>query len=177
MEAEERVIPLLAIIFTGLTAFAAAGAAVAAWVSVHKTHQLAEGRLLRDFFEKYTSEEMSEALRTLRAWKDDCGDSFVDDYRTSLRKGESKAIEVDKARRRVSSHYRMALWLYRSKYVRKKFLIDVCGSDGYSMFFEIVEPLEFGLNPNYNKKDFICLKEICGEPTGEGFPTRIGAPE
>ena len=151
----------IVLILTAITAIAAAFSAIGAWLSARATKLTSEAQLFSRFMEEYGAYEMVTALRNLRNWKAENGDEFEEKWRKALDNSESQAHEVDKSRRLVKFYFLKALRLYTSGFVSKKFLKQVISVDGINILFEIVEPLEYALNPAYNKSNFKKLKTLC----------------
>jgi len=149
----------------GLTAISALGAlfaAIAAWRSARASRDAVEAQLLSNQMEEYGADKMLYALRTLRNWKADKGDEFEGKWRKAIETDDQAAQKVDRARRTVKFYFYKALRLYQSGYVSKRFLKDVCAVDGINILYDIVEPLEYALNPRYDKNNFDSLRQICG---------------
>jgi hypothetical protein len=105
---------------------------------------------------------MLHALRVLRNWRSKQGDGFAEKWRKALDHASPEAQEVDEARRRVSSYFIMALHLYESRYVKKRFLEAICDVDGVNILYDIVESLEYTMNQGYNREGFKKLRMLCG---------------
>jgi len=72
------------------------------------------------------------------------------------------AHEVDQARRHVKFYFLKALRLYDAGFVTQRFLKEVAAVDGVNILYDIVEPLEYAINPAYSKSKFDRLRKICG---------------
>ena len=149
-------------ILTAISALGALGAAVGAWLSAYATQRATEAQLLSTLMRAYASEDMLHALRVLRNWRSNQGDEFAEKWRKALENDSSEAQEVDRARRIVSSHFITALHLYKSGYVKKRFLETICDVDGINVLYDIAEPLEYAMNPGYNREGFKTLRTLCG---------------
>lgn len=151
-------------ILTAVSAAGAAGAAIATWQSARATQKATEGELLSRFMEEYSDVKMLRALRRLNDWKHTQGENFEEKWRKAFEKGEPEAVEVDLARRHVSHYFQRALLLHESGYVSQRFVKAVGSVDGINVLYDIVEPLEYALNPAYDKAIFDKLRKICGRP-------------
>lgn len=151
-----------ALILTVLSAIGAVGAALAAWRSAHQTRLASEGQLFSTIYAEYGLPEMLIALRLLRNWKAERGDEFEIKWKKALDAGDESAHEVDRARRHVKSYFMRALRLHEAGYVSKRFLREVCAVDGINILYDIVERLEYALNPAYDRSTFESLRKICG---------------
>jgi len=147
---------------TAVSAIGALGAALGAWLSAYATQRATEAQLLSTFMREYASQDMLYALRVLRNWRSNQGDEFAEKWHKALEQVSPDAQEVDQARRRVSSHFIMALHLYKSRYVKRRFLRAICDVDGINVLYDIVEPLEYTLNQGYNREGFNELRTLCG---------------
>lgn len=153
-------IQTIVVVLTFVSAFGALGAAIGAWLSARSTRSATEAQLLFQLLREYAKPDMLRALRTLRNWKAEQGDE--EKWRKALENADPKAQEVDLARRCVSHYFLDALKLYESDYVIKRFLRVVGSKDGINILYDIVEPLEYALNPAYDKSKFDKLRQICG---------------
>lgn len=135
---------------------------IGAFKSAKATRIASEGLLVSAFLNEYASPEMLRYLRLLRNWESEKGKGFEENWRKALENADSKALEVDQARRYVKSYFLKALRLYESGYVNKKFLKQVCSVDGINIMYDIVEPLEYALNPASDKEHFEKLRKLCG---------------
>lgn len=154
----------IALVLTGVSSLGAVGAAVGAFLSARETRKVAEAQLLLNFLEDYSTPEMLGALRLLRNWKAQAGDEFEEKWRKKIEANESMAHEVDQARRKVKGHFFNALRLHEAGYVGKQFLLEVASVDGLNILYDIVEPLEYALNPAYDSSRFERIMKICGRP-------------
>jgi hypothetical protein len=111
---------------------------------------------------EYSDEKMLYALRTLRNWKAEKGDEFERIWRQDIESGDLEAQKVDRARRTVKFYFYKVLRMYKSRYVTTRLLKDICAVDGINILYDIVEPLEYALNPGYDKSYFDILRKICG---------------
>jgi len=148
---------------TGITAFATFLAAVAAWLSARATKKAAEAQLFSIHFAEYGKPEMSHSLRVLRAWKDDMGKEFTGIWKKARVAGEKRALDVDQARRQVKFYFMSPLRMWEAKFVSKRFLRKISAVSGINILYEIVEPLEFALNPDYDRSAFEKLRKLCGQ--------------
>jgi hypothetical protein len=152
----------ISLVLTAITSLLALFATIAAWRSARASKVAIEAQFLSNQMEEYGAEKMLYALRTLRNWKADKGDEFERKWRQAIEANDSAAHEVDRARRTVKFYFYKALRLYQSGYVSKRFLKDVCAVDEINILYDIVEPLEYALNPRYDKNNFDSLRKICG---------------
>lgn len=146
---------------TAVTALGAVVAAIGAWKSARATQKAAEGQLISAFLNEYGTPEMLRYLRQLRNWESKHGHEFEEKWRKALEAADNEALEVDQARRYVKSYFLKALRLYESRYVTKRFLKQVASVDGINIMYDIVEPLEYSLNPVYEKERFDKLRNLC----------------
>ena len=152
----------IAIVLAMISALGALGAAIGAWLSARATRSAAEAQLFSRFMEEYGTPQMLTALRTLRNWKAKQGDEFEEKYRKALGEADPNVHKVEQARRLVKFYFLKALRLYEAGFVTQRFLKEVAAVDGVNILYDIVEPLEYALNPAYNKSKFERLRKICG---------------
>lgn len=150
------------LILTAITALGALGAAWGAWKSAEATKLASEARLFSDLFSEYGQPEMLRSLRVLRNWKSNNGDEFEVKWKKALDSGDETAHDVDRARRHVKFYFLSVLRLYEARYCSEQFLREVCAVDGVNVLYDIVERLEYALNPAYDRSKFDTLRKICG---------------
>src|SRR6266581_3008494 len=149
-------------LITALTALGALLAAIGSWRSARATRRAAEGNLFSALYAEYGTPEMLRALRVLRSWKSDTGDEFEIKWKRALDASDERAHDVDGARRQVKFYFMRALRLFQAGYVSQRFLREVVAVDGVNILYDIVEPLEYALNPGYDRSGFDTLRRICG---------------
>lgn len=154
----------ISLVLTALSAIGALGAAIAAWLSARATKRAAEGHLFSTHYAEYGTPEMLRSLRVLRLWKSDNGDEFELNWKKALDAGEERAHDVDRARRQVKFYFLRALRLYQAGYVSRRFLKELAAVDGLNILYDIVEPLEYALNPRFDASKFELLSKLCGRP-------------
>ncbi len=114
---------------------------------------------------------MLRALRILRNWKAEHGAEFEVKWKRALDANDPKAHEVDQARRKVKSYFQQALKLHQAGYADEKFVRELCSVDGVNILYDIVELLEFALNPGFNRTSFGQIRKIVGRSeTGRLIP-------
>jgi len=150
------------LVLAAVSALGALGAAIGAWRSAQATWSATKAQLFARFMEEYSAPQMLTALRTLRNWKTEQGDEFEEKYRKALEEADPNAYGVDQARRHVKFYFLKALRLYEAGFVTQRFLKEVATVDGINILYDIVEPLEYALNPAYDKSKFEKLRKICG---------------
>lgn len=160
MELENTVWHNITLVLTAITALAASISAIGAWLSARATKFATEAQLFSKFMEEYGAHEMVISLRTLRNWKAEKGKDFEEKWLKSFVEGNSDAQDVDRARRHVKFYFLKALRLYESGFASKKFVKEVISVDGIHILFNIIEPIEHALDPDYNKIHFDKLKKL-----------------
>lgn len=148
-------LPTLGVLFTAFTAFFA-------WRSAIATQSNTEAQLYARLMEEYRSPQMLKALRTVLNWADDIrGQNLTRKYSNALKEPDEDVLEVDEFRRLIKGYFLKALRLYEGRYVKEKFLKSIANVYGINILYDIVEPLEFGLNPDFDNSEFKRLREIC----------------
>jgi len=150
------------VVIATISALGAVGAAIGAFWSANATRKAAEARLLLSFLESYSDPEMLQALRELRQWRADKAEDFAKKWRAAMDALDTSAQVVDRARRKVKGYFFHALRLYEAGYTSEHFLREVASVDGVNILYDIVEPLERALNPEYDKERFQRIRDLCG---------------
>jgi hypothetical protein len=151
----------IALIFAAVSAFGAAIAAFATYLTARETRKASEGTSLNRYLSEFSDVKMLRSLRRLRNWEDSHGTKFAEKWKKAFDSKEPEALQIDLDRRHVSHYFQRALHLYHSGYVSKRFVEAVLLFGGRDILYEIVEPLEYALSAEYNRKDFQELREIC----------------
>jgi len=152
----------VSLILTALSALGALGAAVAAWLSARATRHATEAQLFSVHYAEYGTPEMLRSLRVLRSWKSEQGYEFELKWKKALDAGDQRAHDVDAARRQVKFYFMKILRLYESGYVSRRFLKELAAVDGINILYDIVEPLEYALNPRFDASRFELLRKLVG---------------
>lgn len=156
------IIAAVSAIFTGV-------AATAAWRSVRTARRAAEGGTCLRLFEKYESDRMLWALRTLRTSKPSDVDvtQWAAQWVTEMHKKEPErpqwAKDVDLARREVTGYFFWLARLYEGGLVTPSLLRTAGYIAGINLFYDVCQPLERALNPgDYPERLFDLLEKIVG---------------
>ena len=157
----------IALVIAAVGAIGAVGAAIGALLSARATQRAAEGQLAVAFLGDYTSPDMLRALRVLRNYRAAEGDGFEETWRRRLEAADAHALEVDQARRKVKGYFLNALRLHEFGYVNERFVGTVASVDGINILYDIVEPLEYALNPAYDRARFERIRTMCGRSRTE----------
>ena len=132
------------VIIAALAALGAVGAAIGSFASAKATRRAAEaqleslraaqrsqeGVLLKQFLDQYSQWRMSESLRLLRNWDEEKGTESAKAWKRALDSADETALEVDKARRRVSHFFQKAVCLYKADYASRDFLAEIAKLQG-----------------------------------------------
>ena len=145
-----------------LAALAACAAAIFAYRAVRIVRSVFYGQMYLKIFDDYAKPEMFVALRTLRSWRANHGPDFAKSWRIALKSGDKQAKDVDSARRFVKLFFIKTVEIYNTELIDKSMLRKIASFDGINILFEIVEPLEFALNPVFDNKEIEILRSVCG---------------
>lgn len=155
-------IAALTAIFTGI-------AAGAAWWSVRAARRAAEAAACLRLVDKYESDRMLRALRTLRTSRPESVDitAWAAQWLTEMHKDEADraqwAKEVDLARREVSGYFFWLGRLYEGGLATRRLIRTAGWVAGINLFFDVCEPLERALNPaDYAERVFRLLERLVG---------------
>lgn len=71
----------------------------------------------------------------------------------------------DSARRLVKSYFHLAYELRFKRFIpiSGTTLRNICDVDAFPLYFDVIEPMEKTMNPNYNEEPFSKLWEVCGD--------------
>lgn len=115
--------------------------------NMRRSRQTQEARMALESWEEYGSDEMLAALKLLS----DFQKAHPDDYCKILverRNSDPSVIDVDKARRRVKTHYLKALWLYRNNLISETLFSCMLDTRGIALLYNIVRPMTNATDPN-----------------------------
>lgn len=150
---------------TDLIELAGLAVAVATMLSARK---IAEMSIANRLFELYARNEMCNYIRILG--EIDIPSELSSHIRTR-EKNEycptenidfTWSQEQDEARRCIKMYYHRALSLYMKGYIKKDVIDMMCQQSAFKYLFEVIEPMEKCLNPEYDSKPFHDLMELCG---------------
>lgn len=134
--------------------------------TLKKTQSLFEAQMLNEYDDKYGAEEMCKDLRILIAFSGKKENEAVfREKRTpknNPRKGHIFVPDdhfmwpksVDSARRRVKFYFINPYDLYMEGKISKSIFLRIINKTGITVFFDVVEKLEYLLNPKYNSEKF-----------------------
>jgi hypothetical protein len=149
------------LLIAGGTCVAAVAAVFSAWFSRRSSQdaaKTAQATLFLSLQRQYASGEMLEDLHKLRSWREVQGADFVSKWQEQL-ETNPEARSVSESRRRVSHFFGAIADLYRVGLLSEPLARALTPRDS-AILFEIVEPLERQLNPNYNRVHFKTLRRL-----------------
>jgi len=134
--------------------------------TLKKTQSLFEAQMLNEYDDKYGSEEMCNDLRTLINFsrKEENKNIFIE--KRNPKNNPRKRIiffpndnfmwpkSVDLARRRVKFYFINPYDLYMEGKISKSIFLRIINKTGITVFFDVVEKLEYLLNPKYDHEKF-----------------------
>ncbi len=112
----------LLVILETVSAVGALGAAIGSCNAARATRQAMEAQLFSQIMQEYATPTMAQSLRLLRAWAENKGAGFAEEFGKRIQAGEADAIEVEKARRQVLFHFLTVLRLHGAGYVPESFV-------------------------------------------------------
>jgi hypothetical protein len=147
--------------------------AQAANKSVRETKRAMQAQLYVRLMEYYASKEMFESLRLLRIvgeskafkeWKKEGPDTFSGAFaEAELSRIKEGIEEVEKDYRhyqRFVKYYFLRIYhLDEQGFLPKHLVKDLLSVDGINLFFEVVRPLEYLENENFDSSNFDALYE------------------
>jgi hypothetical protein len=170
-------VALASAIITAVTAIFTGLAAAGAWQSVRTARRAAEAATCLRLFERYQSDRMLWALRTLRTSKPQDVDvtQWAAQWVTEMHKKEptraSWAKDVDLARREISGYFLGLAQIYEGGLVTRSLVRTAGYLDGINLLYDVCEPLERALNPaDYSECLFRRLQGVVGRYGKETQP-------
>lgn len=171
----KEIISIISIIIAGLTLFITVIAAICAIRTLRATQSVSEACFLYEADTNYGSGEMLDSLQVLEKFKKEhapeSGSDWIleDKYRTDENNPDSRIQvapfripeKVGNARRRVKFYFKSLHDLYVHGKISKNALENILADKGgMRFFFEVVEPLEYLHNPDYDYKLFYELMHL-----------------
>jgi hypothetical protein len=139
------------------------------------TRRVAEATLVKEFANDYFTYEMSWSLRILRKWKEQNGDQFASIWLTRLHSDDiearKEAHKVDKARRYVAGYFEKAARIFSVSLIRQQAFRAIAYAAGINIYYDVIDPLTFELNPERSPQTIEILLSQCGRYT-EGEQVR-----
>ena len=138
----------------------AAVATGAAWRSAKATEKTGLAQILMQITDAYSSPEMLSGMLKLREWQTQHGQDWVKDFVDLRRSDYPKVKAEDEARRRYSHHF-YKIWLLSDRgLVNESFVKRVASHEQVDFVLAVIEPLEKGINPNYDHSTFDTFRRI-----------------
>lgn len=134
--------------------------------TLKKTQSLFEAQMLNEYDDKYGSEEMCNDLRTLIDFGRKKENEHIFREKRNPRNNPRKnhiffpddnfmwPKSVDSARRRVKFYFINPYDLYMEGRISKSIFLRIINKTGITVFFDVVEKLEYLLNPKYDSEKF-----------------------
>jgi hypothetical protein len=135
------------LIATVATAVFAAVAAVAALCAARETRRAAEAQVLLNVLTDYAAHDMSDALRLLRDWYTKDTKGFAEKWKVDFDNRVPEAMEIDRARRRVTSYFQNLDQLHRQKVISPGTWGAAVDKSGLAVFLVVGQSLERRLSP------------------------------
>jgi hypothetical protein len=132
-----------------VTAVAAAMAAIASLVSIRANASAFRGKLLSDLLDEYATEDMRVAMVALSEYQDD----------------PSKLAPNEQQRRKVSHYFQKVYTLWKAGTVSRSFVRQAISKD-QSVRFLGLEPMERGINSQYDRGPFQFYAKLHGLTRG-----------
>jgi len=101
-----------------------------------------EAKLLIDLLGEYSSDEMTNAVQTLKNWKTENKEAYISEFEERYKMKDVSIFPVLRACRIVLRYFQRVLQLYEGGYVSGSFCNTIFGLSGTDVLFEIVEPFE-----------------------------------
>jgi hypothetical protein len=147
--------------YEGLVALLAAAAAVGAWAAAWTTKRATEGHLLLSLLSDYASDDMDQALRILRFWREQHGDEFSSDWELLFARADEEAVAVDRARRRVTAYFQGVDELRQNGLISQATARAAADKAGLAVLINVCAPLERKLSPRVNLGFVRRLRALC----------------
>jgi hypothetical protein len=124
-------------VFTAVSAGAASVAAIASWFNVLANGSAFRGKLLSDLLDEYATEEMRRAMVAVSQHQDD----------------PLQPAPNEEQRRKVSHYFQKVYTLRAAGTISKRFARRAI-TRGQAVRFLGLEPVERGINANYDRRPF-----------------------
>ncbi|MCJ7546993.1 MAG: hypothetical protein MUP30_09275 [Deltaproteobacteria bacterium] len=176
----------IALIISGISSLITLSIAIAAWRSAIAAKKATRAQLYIRLMEEYGSRQMSDALRgikefserqsissALRELKKILPDAqklqndatVLNAYDFSADKVGMKLkgqAQIDSYRRVVKYYFIKLLRLRENKFLSKKLMKELGKVAGIDIFYDIIQPIEFALDEDFDFSNFEKIKKICG---------------
>ncbi|MDO5450671.1 MAG: hypothetical protein Q4F30_07265 [Akkermansia sp.] len=137
--------------------------------AILSARHLAEMKLVYDYLGDYANDDMRKAARCVGEI------SLPTELKQGIRTSERHYTPLpekehftwtskqDAARRKVKMYYFRVLKLYKDGFITKNVLCMMADHQSFALLFSVIEPMEYCLNPDYDKDPFAELMSLCGE--------------
>jgi hypothetical protein len=167
----EVVVPSNAVLLVMIiSAIAAACSAFFSWRSSRVAAKALQATLYLKLQEQYASQRMLDDLHNLRTWRDKHGQAFVSRWAERHRNNDEEAKALNESRRRVVHFFCAIADLYSSGLLPRHLRRLLTDFQGIDLLYDVAEPLEMALNPDYDKSCFDTLRRL-KISSGRGQPT------
>jgi len=173
----ETVLGLIANSIALVATIYAAFATKAAREATREARRSTQAQLLGSIMDAYASPETLAAMKHLRDWEREHGQSFALDFQRLRHTDYVQVRDLDHARRRVSSHF-YKIHVLKKQALLTDDLIREVFTEGQAKFYrEVLEPLEEAIEHTPGPSCFDALGALYGvprSPLSDIPPFRLG---
>jgi hypothetical protein len=137
-----------------------------AYRSARFTQRATQGELYIRMMERYTSKEMSDALRVIgKVWRDNKADinKYIDRWWDERENNVQEALLVENARHIIKYFYRDLMQICQANYFSRDLTKRICNTGGRHLFKDVILAMERKANPHIYNGEFDPFDEIYNE--------------
>ena len=138
----------VAAIAAATSAIWSATATLGVFLQNRTAHKAAVANLINVFSERYNSNDMAHALRSLANWYRTTADSRVADWVRGKAACDPTAITLNNHRRLVSRFYFDAARLFELGLLNRRYAREVVSNNGLNVFYLVCEPMNVAVHPH-----------------------------
>ena len=147
-------------LITLIAAIGAVAAAIAAWRAAYEAKKALQTQVIMNITDAYATPEMLDAMKELREFEREHNNKFADKFLEERNKGSDTGNHLDHCRRIIISHFLKIVRMKKLKLVDDSFVKEVAHPTGVQFLFEVIEPLERIINPNYDISVFDMFRKL-----------------
>ncbi len=138
---------------------------IVTFIYVYYSKQALTAHVVDTIMRDYSRQEMFDAKRELRQYNDQFSnrEKLFKAFR-ELRNTDNKEFErLENYRRIVSHHFLRIYYLKETGAINKNLMRKLSSKTRSRFYLEIIEPMEAGKDPNYNKSSFNLYRKLYPE--------------
>ena len=115
----------IALLISSVSAFGSAIAAIAAWRALHASRRSTEGQLVVTLRDQFSSSQMHDDMRLLRAHKDKFNSKFSSKFISLKDKDPIQFKNINDARRRIKGYFVKVMLIHKNNILETELILAI----------------------------------------------------